>query len=189
MLRLKILNAGGSDFTGFSTTAVQSGQPSSSAPFISVWYFITWSKLRMTHGPPPFLSSSLRSSLSHPGNIQMSAMRWGLSRLALNLSRNCAANWSSIRRPSLDIVTVMSCCCRSAGLPSEFRQGESSGRERPTARMQACGGLITALKPLIPNIPRLEMLREEETWRILVYITWIQQPSFRGCPVMFLKNK
>ena len=31
---------------------------------------------------------------------------------------------------------------------------------RPTARMHACGGLITAVKSSIPNMPRLEMVNE-----------------------------
>lgn len=81
-------------------------------------------------------------------------MRWGFSKLLRNVSRKREASSSSTRRPSLDRVTVIRCCVQS---PSAA--GVSSALERPTARIHAWGGLITALKPLMPNIPRLEILR------------------------------
>ena len=40
--------------------------------------------------------------------------------------------------------------------------GNTLGMPAPTARMQACGGLITAVKELMPNIPEeQEKLRGE----------------------------
>lgn len=86
---------------------------------------------------------------------QARIIRCGCSRLARNLSRNREASSSSTRRPSLDRVTVISCWVRRVWSSSHSR---SSDLEVPTARMHDWGGLITALKPLIPNIPRLDML-------------------------------
>lgn len=92
--------------------------------------------------------------------FQARAMRRGCSRLARNLSRNREANSSSTSRPSLDSVTVISCWVRRVWSSSHSR---SSALEVPMARMHACGGLITALKPLIPNIPKLDILPPRET--------------------------
>lgn len=91
--------------------------------------------------------------------LQARAMRCGCSRLLRNLSRNREANSSSTRRPSLDSVTVISCWVRRVWSSSHKR---SSVLEVPTARIQAWGGLMTALKPLIPNIPRLDMLPQND---------------------------
>lgn len=88
--------------------------------------------------------------------IQARIIRCGCSRLARNLSRNREASSSSTRRPSLDRVTVISCWVRRVWSSSHSR---SSDLEVPTARMHDWGGLMTALKPLIPNIPRLDMLQ------------------------------
>lgn len=87
--------------------------------------------------------------------LQTRIIRRGCSRLARNLSRNREASSSSTRRPSLDRVTVISCWVRRVWSSSHSR---SSDLEVPTARMHDWGGLMTALKPLIPNIPRLDML-------------------------------
>lgn len=93
-------------------------------------------------------------------SLQARAMRCGCSRLARNLSKKREANSSSTSRPSLDSVTVISCWVRRVCSSSDSR---SSALDVPTARMHACGGLITALKPLMPNIPRLDMLRERKS--------------------------
>lgn len=87
--------------------------------------------------------------------FQARAMRCGCSRLARNLSRNLEANSSSTSRPSLDSVTVINCWVRRVWSSSHSC---SSVLEVPMARIQAWGGLITALKPLTPNIPRLDIL-------------------------------
>lgn len=88
-------------------------------------------------------------------------MRWGFSKLLRNFSRKRDASSSSTRRPSLDRVTVIRCCVQRPSAASV-----SSALERPTARIHAWGGLITALKPLMPNIPRLEILRKGEKNKI-----------------------
>lgn len=88
--------------------------------------------------------------------LQARIIRRGCSRLARNLSRNREASSSSTRRPSLDRVTVISCWVHRVCSSSHSR---SSDLEVPTARMHDWGGLMTALKPLIPNIPRLDMLQ------------------------------
>lgn len=81
-------------------------------------------------------------------------MCWGFSKLLRNFSRKREASSSSTTRPSLDRVTVIRCCMQR---PSAA--GISSALDRPTARIHDWGGLITALKPLMPNIPRLEILK------------------------------
>lgn len=94
---------------------------------------------------------------------QARAMRCGFSRLMRNLSRNREANSSSTSRPSLDSVTVISCWVRRVWSSSHSR---SSALEVPMARIHAWGGLITALKPLIPNIPRLDILPPREMEKV-----------------------
>ena len=51
---------------------------------------------------------------------------------------------------------------------SEFSSTTSLFSPPPTARMHACGGLMTAEKFLIPNIPRLEMVKVPP-WNCGVY--------------------
>ena len=47
---------------------------------------------------------------------------------------------------------------RVCGVPSAARVSW----EPPTARMQACGGLMTAENSVMPNIPRFEILMEKK---------------------------
>ena len=75
----------------------------------------------------------------------------GLSMAPLKTAKNCAARESSTTLASDDKVTVIIFC----GLPSE----SGFNLDVPTAKMHACGGLMTAVNSLIPNIPRLEILK------------------------------
>ena len=76
----------------------------------------------------------------------------GFSMFALNVSNHVAANSSPIIRRSQDSVTVITLCIVSSAV--------TTGRVPPTAIIQACGGLITAENSVIPNIPRLEIVKE-----------------------------
>lgn len=87
----------------------------------------------------------------------------GFSRFALKVSRNLVASSSSTTRLSLDIVTVISWCCRSWGFPSSSSVSFSTGRNLPTAKIQAWGGLITAVNSSMPNIPKFEILEGRKT--------------------------
>jgi len=53
----------------------------------------------------------------------------------------------------MDIIVAM---VALSGWESEA--GKSTGRAAPTASIHVCGGLITAEKDEIPNIPRFDML-------------------------------
>jgi hypothetical protein len=60
------------------------------------------------------------------------------------------ANSSSHTRASDDNVNVATC--------RTVRSGNTLGRFAPTARIHACGGLMTALNDVTPIIPRFEIL-------------------------------
>ena len=70
----------------------------------------------------------------------------------LKFSSHLAANSSSTILRSHDKVTVITLWISSSAV--------STGWVPPTAIMQACGGLITAENSVIPNIPRLEIVKE-----------------------------
>ena len=87
-----------------------------------------------------------------PGYVCYNNSLEGFSILSLNVSNHLAANSSSIIRRSHDKVTVITFCILSSAV--------KTGRVPPTAMIQAWGGLITAENSVIPNIPRLEMVKE-----------------------------
>lgn len=70
----------------------------------------------------------------------------------LKFSSHLAANSSSTILRSHDKVTVITLWISSSAV--------STGWVPPTAIMQACGGLITAENSVMPNIPRLEIVKE-----------------------------
>ena len=70
----------------------------------------------------------------------------------LKFSSHLAANLSSTILRSHDKVTVITLWISSSAV--------STGWVPPTAIMQACGGLMTAENSVIPNIPRLEIVKE-----------------------------
>ena len=80
------------------------------------------------------------------------SMSEGFSMTSQNVWRKSAAVTSSTIRASHDVVTVMRCCGVHVSALRTLRVP-------PTARMHACGGLMTAIKDEIPNIPRFEILR------------------------------
>ena len=71
----------------------------------------------------------------------------------LNAAMNSAPTAPSTARWSTDSVQLITVA--SARAPSVTT---GRGPPAPTARMQPWGGLMTAAKSLMPNIPRLEML-------------------------------
>ena len=86
----------------------------------------------------------------------------------LNFSRNFDATTSSTTRASQLNVTVIalstsevngSRSTSSLSMSTVFDAG--TNRVPPTAMMQVWGGLMTAVNSRIPNIPRLEILRQE----------------------------
>ena len=84
-------------------------------------------------------------------------IRLGCSQYVLNTWRNCAAMWSSTTRRSADNTTVITVSfSKSVPLPPT----PAVGVPPPTAKMQACGGLITAVNSLMPNIPKFEIVKE-----------------------------
>lgn len=79
----------------------------------------------------------------------------GLDKYCLKCLSQVAPTAPSTTRWSQLKVTVNTCA--AFGLPSG--PGTSLLSVFPTARMQACGGLITAEKLLIPNMPKLEIVK------------------------------
>jgi hypothetical protein len=67
--------------------------------------------------------------------------------------RNCAAVASSTTLLSADSCTVTVVATR--GLSAPGRGGSTRWMPAPTARMHACGGLITAEKAVMPYMPVL----------------------------------
>ena len=63
-----------------------------------------------------------------------------------------AARASSMKRRSNDSVALMAVNGKPVS-PS------TSDLPQPTAKMAHCGGLMIAVNSLIPNIPRLEMVK------------------------------
>lgn len=107
-----------------------------------------------------------RSPITPESSLYGRLARWGCSRFVRNFSRKREASSSSTRRPSLDKVTVISCRVRRTGPSGSWGAKLSSALVLPTAKMQAWGGLMTALNSLIPNIPRLEILKHTNTHMI-----------------------
>ena len=71
--------------------------------------------------------------------------------MSLNTSKKFDASVSSTILASYDNVALM----RDSGLPSWLTQT----LEEPIAIIAVCGGLMTAENSVIPNIPRLEILK------------------------------
>ena len=68
--------------------------------------------------------------------------------------KNSAATWSSTTRRSADSDTVITVSFSST-------PGAAFGLGMPPhARMHACGGLITAVNSLMPNIPKFDIVNE-----------------------------
>lgn len=82
-------------------------------------------------------------------------MEAGFSINFLKTLSHLAPTAPSTTRWSHDKVTVM----KVAVLCPLASSGTTLFSEPPTAKMQACGGLITALKLLTPNIPRFETVK------------------------------
>ena len=99
----------------------------------------------------------------------------GDSKIAFISSTNLKAASRSTERPSADSVTVISFlkldCEISDTIESNVRLkvcytysgplGEKEVSTPPTAKIPACGGLITAVNSVIPNIPKFDTLKYE----------------------------
>jgi len=79
----------------------------------------------------------------------------GFSINFLNVLSHLAPTAPSTTRWSHDKVTVINV----ATLWPSFSSGTTLFSEPPTAKMQDCGGLMTALKLLMPNMPKLETVK------------------------------
>eukprot|EP00037_Helgoeca_nana_P027630 m.317645 g.317645 ORF g.317645 m.317645 type:complete len:507 (-) comp27559_c0_seq1:811-2331(-) len=93
----------------------------------------------------------------------------GFSMNSLNELSHLIAASSSQTRASLDIMNVVT-----------WRMLWSSitfGRLPPTARMHACGGLMTALKDLIPIIPKFEIVNDPPWYSCGISVPFRARPA------------